>query len=366
VATRLVSLDALRGFTMFWILGGGAFYRVFHELPQNAFFSALANQLTHVTWEGVHFYDLIFPTFIFVSGVSLVLSLPAKIAGRGHASVSWTVIRRAVTLYLIGLWCYGGISHGIEGVRWVGVLQRIAFAYLGAALLFIWVKPKGLIAITIGILLGYWALLEWVPVPGFGAGDLAEKHNLTNYLDQMYLPGKRWDGDHDPEGILSNLPAIATCLLGVFAGLWLVRAETALRKAWGLIGGGTLLVGLGWCWGQYFPLIKKIWTSSYVLEAAGWSCLLLGLFYLVIDVAKIRRWALPFVWIGLNPITLYIIESLAHSSAMADRFVGGDIYHGLSDHLFPGAGALLLALVSSSISIGLAWFLHHRRIYLRV
>src|SRR5262249_53583900 len=148
---------------------------------------------------------------------------------------------------------------------------------------------------------------------------------LANYLDSEYLPLRKWDGDHDPEGLLSTLPAIATCLLGVFAGVFLQSVSFAnWQKVLGLAVAGLLMAGLGWLWDSEFPVIKKIWTSSYVLVAGGYSCLLLAAFYLVIDVWKWQMWARPFVWIGMNAITIYMLFHLVNFTQMAERLVGGE------------------------------------------
>src|SRR5262249_35156780 len=146
-------------------------------------------------------------------------------------------------------------------------------------------------------------LMTFVPVPGFGAGDFAEGRNLANWLDAHYLPGFKWDGDHDPEGLLSTLPAIATALLGIFTGEWLKRGPALVwKKAGGLILAGAALTALGWAWNAQFPVIKKLWTSSYVLVAGGYSLLLLAFFYTLADGLRWRRMFTPFIWIGMNPI----------------------------------------------------------------
>jgi predicted acyltransferase len=216
------------------------------------------------------------------------------------------------------------------------------------------------------LLLGYWALLAWVPIPGFGAGNFTEGHNLTNYLDKIYLGGRKYDGNHDPEGLLSSLPAIATCLFGVLAGVRLKHAKPGALRGLELIAGGAALIALGWVWGWEFPIIKKLWTSSYVLFAAGWSAVAFGLFYLVIDAAQVRKWAMPFVWIGMNPILLYLLDNLAPARGVATRLVGGDAAGDLNLLFMPGSGDFLVACVASGISIWVAWFLYHRRIFIRV
>ena len=180
--------------------------------------------------------------------------------------------------------------------------------------------------------MGYWLLMAFVPVPGVGRGSFAEGRNLANYVDQHYLGGYKWDGDHDPEGLLSTLPAIATCLLGVLAGVVLQgRDRGAVRTLLILFAGGAALAGLGYAWGftsspVRFPVIKKIWTSSYVLLTGGYASIILGLFYLVIDVWGLRFWAAPFVWIGTNAITIYMLVELGLTWQVATRLVGGGRY----------------------------------------
>ncbi len=298
---RLESLDALRGFDMLWIVGLGGIVHALRGLTGWSFLGQLADQLEHVGWEGFHFEDLIFPLFVFIVGVSLVFSLDKARARHGAAGALTRVFRRSVLLFLFGIFYYGGLSHRWPDIRLLGVLQRIALCYLGASLLYVAFGVRTLVGVTIGILLGYWALLALVPVPGSGAGNYAEGLNLANYVDKMWLPGARYDGDHDPEGLLSTLPAIATCLLGVLAGVFLKAKRPApWRKAAWLAGAGIAGVALGAWWGESFPVIKKIWTSSYVLVAGGFSALLLAAFYALIDVAGIRRWGRPFVWVGAN------------------------------------------------------------------
>jgi len=363
---RLISLDALRGFDMFWILGGGALARALHAFGDVPAITWLGDQMEHVPWEGFHFYDLIFPLFVFIAGASLVFSTTRHIASRGSVSAVRHIIVRGIVLFLLGVLYSGGIARGIDHVRWLGVLQRIAIAYVGAGLLFVWCKPRVLVAICIALLAGYWALLALVPIPEFGAANYTEGHNLTNYLDRLYLPGRKYDGDHDPEGLLSNLPAIASCLLGVFAGIWLRGAAAPWRKALGLMVAGAILLGLGWFWGGSFPIVKKLWTSSFVLVAGGWSAILLGLFYSIIEIGKLRKPFAPFVWIGMNPITLYLLANVINFSQVAERFAGGDLKKYLNAAVHPGAGDLLTALIACAFPVLIAWFLFRRKVFVRV
>jgi predicted acyltransferase len=265
-------------------------------------------------------------------------------------------------LFFLGIILYGGISGGLEKVRLLGVLQRIALAALCAGTIYCFTSWRGQLAWLVGLLLAYWALLTFVPVPGFGAGHFAERENLTNYLDSIWLPFRKWDGDHDPEGLLSTIPAIATCLLGVLTGVFLQRHDLSPRQktAW-LFAVGIGLVAAGWLWGWQFPVIKKIWTSSYVLVAGGYSCLLLGAFYGIIEVAGWRRWAAPFIWIGMNAITLYALVHFVPYEKLASAFVGGP-----KMHFFGAYQDFMIAIVVVGLNLALARFLFVRKIFLRV
>src|SRR5665647_1661940 len=226
-ARRIASVDALRGFNIFWILGGdGAIWSLDQMSTVKGPLASgighfLGSQLTHVAWEGFRFYDFIFPLFIFITGISIVLSLPRLVEREGLGKAHIRVLRRALLLYGLGLIAYGGISQHWADIRYVGVLQRIALCYLFASLLFLNLNLRGLMVAFASLLLGYWALMTFVPVPGIGAGSFGPDANLANWLDAHYLPGRLWDRTRDPEGMLSTLPAIGSCLLGVFAGLLL-------------------------------------------------------------------------------------------------------------------------------------------------
>lgn len=314
---RVVSVDALRGFNIFWILGAdGVIWSLDQMLRDKgpvlgAIGSFLGTQMTHVEWEGFRFYDFIFPLFIFVSGVAIALSLPRLVEREGKAEAHVRVLRRALLLYGLGLIYYGGICHHWTDIRFLGVLQRISLCYLFASLLFLNFHVRGVVVALVALLVGYWALMTFVPVPGIGAGSLAPYANLANWIDTHYLPGRLWDVTRDPEGLLSTLPAIGTSLLGVLAGRLLVDGRLqAQKKSLAMVVGGILLVAAGYLWGLQFPVIKVIWTSSFVLVAGGYSLMLLGASHQIIDVWGFKRWATPFVWIGANAITLYFISLL--------------------------------------------------------
>jgi len=384
--TRILSLDALRGFDMLWIMGadaiGGALLAVGEstgasEASPGTQFSGfrslivklchfLGEQLEHVPWEGFLFYDLIFPMFLFIIGTSLVFSLDKIRAERGFDAAFVRVIKRTILLYALGIFYYGGWGGGLDQIRLLGVLQRLAICYGISATLYLWCRPTTWYAVCLVILLGYWALLALAPVPGVGPASYDEGINFTNWFDSRFLPFRKWDGEYDPEGILSTFPAIVSCLLGVFAGCYLRDTKSSPnRQAATLVCAGLALVAVGYVWGLAFPVIKKLWTSSYVLIAGGWSAVLLGTFYYLIDVRGWSRGFAMFVWIGLNPIALYMLGNLVDFNHFARRFVGGGI-EGSLDGWLPGFGGLLVAIMGIGWGVVAAWWLHKRRIYFRL
>ena len=374
ISQRLASLDALRGFDMMFIMGGDSIgHALAHwKAAESGPLHALATQLNHVAWEGFRFYDLIFPLFVFMAGISLVFSLAKVQATSGRAAAAKRVIVRGVLLYVIGIFYYGGWGNdidgrqGVDGIRLFGVLQRIAIAYLGAGLLYLYLKPRALVVAVVGLLGGYWALLSFVPMPGLESVSFEEGKNIVNWVDSEYVPFFKWDGSHDPEGLLSNIPAIGTCLLGVFVGMFLRDSRTTgQQKVLWLAGAGVLAIVLGHLWGMQFPVIKKLWTSSYVLVAAGWSAVLMALFYWVIDVKGHSRWAQPFIWIGLNPITIYLLGNIMSFDDLVTRVLGGPV-KAFADGLSHGLGDVIIALGGIGLAVFVCWWLHRRKIYLRV
>jgi predicted acyltransferase len=414
-----MSVDALRGFDMFWIIGADTLVYALNRMSQTRPTTFLADQLEHAEWQGFHFYDLIFPLFIFIVGVSLVFSLTRTIQEAGRAEALKRVFRRSVLLFVVGIFYSGGLTNPWPDIRLMGVLNRIALAYFFAGLLFCFFKPRALVAICVGILAGYWALMTFTPIRDIQltksnlaqlaqqAGDTktaalfseernpsavkdspawesAEKMfyattnrvtgkfdkglNLANHVDFEYLPGRKYDTFFDPEGYLSTIPAVATCLFGVFAG-FLLRNQSLQGKqkvVW-LISFGVAGVALGWMWGAQFPVIKKIWTSSYVLVAGGYSAILLGFFYLIVDVWQTRAWCQPFVWMGMNSITIYLASNIVGGfRRLAARFVGGDVRIFLDDHVAKGFGEMVISIVGLLLAFWLVHFLYKRKIFLRL
>ncbi|MBX7257887.1 MAG: DUF5009 domain-containing protein [Candidatus Hydrogenedentes bacterium] len=369
---RMVSVDALRGFDMFWIIGAEGLVEGLNKISgDNVILKFLATQLRHVAWEGFHFEDLIFPLFVFLVGVSIVFSMGRIVEREGKVNAHKRIVRRGIKLYLLNLFYYGGFARYYDpGIRFVGVLQRLALSYVVGAILYCNLRLRGLIITFFVILIGYWAALTFihVQVPGHAVDPstpyaaFAPGNNLTNYIDYRFLPGRRWDGDWDPEGMLSAIPAVASCLLGIFAGMLLKSKEiTPHRKVAYLLGSGAVMVLLGYLWGFQFPIIKKLWTSSFVLMAGGYSAILLGLFYYVVDVLGYKKWATPFIWIGSNALTVYMACNLIDFDDIASRLVGGPIQARLGAY-----GDLLLAVVALSLAVGLTRWLYNRRIFIKV
>lgn len=321
---RVLSIDALRGFDMFWIIGADELAKNILKKGDWPFSPTLVGQFTHADWEGFRFYDLIFPLFLFLVGCVLPYSLDKY---RGQASqVYGRIFRRTLLLIVLGLIYSGMLKFDFANLRYAGVLQRIALCYCFASLLYLHLSWKGRIAAFVGILLGYWAILSWIPVPGGVAGDLTKEGNLSGYLDRTLLPGKilaLYYGHGDNEGILSTLPAIGTALLGVFAGEWLRSRYSPYAKAGGLAIAGVACVLLGTLWGLWFPVIKNLWTSSFVLVAGGWSLLLLSLFYFVIDVQGWKKWAFFWTVLGMNAITIYMVKNIVDFSKISKYFLTG-------------------------------------------
>ncbi len=356
---RLRSLDALRGFDMFWIAGGGAMLSAWAASNDWRWLDWAHTQTEHVEWHGFSFWDLIFPLFLFIAGVSLPLSFDKRRAqGAGDGELARHSVRRGLTLVLLGLVYNGALKFEFESLRYCSVLGRIGLAWMFAALIALRTTWRGQLAWASALLLGYWAALSWIPVPGFGASNLAPGATLTDWIDRSLVPGKLYKDVRDPEGLFATIPAIATALFGALAGRFLASGRSPASKAAQLALAGAALIALGAAWGLVFPLNKNLWTSSFSVWCAGWSALLLAVFYLVFDVAGWRRGALFFEVIGANAILIYVLQSFVDFDALARV-------------LLERRGALKLhaALVAGG-GLALKWLLlyalYRRRWFLRV
>ena len=304
---RLASLDAFRGLAiagMILVNNPGSWANVYPPLR-------------HAVWHGATPTDLVFPFFLFGIGVAMSFSFAARTARGDSTGVLWGhVAKRALILYGLGLFMAAYPRFDFATVRLVGVLARIAMVYLVAGTLVLFLSRRAVFAAMLAFLAAYWALLAWVPVPGFGPGDLSPEGNLGAYLDRIILGVHMWSGGggiYDPEGLLSTLPAVSSTLAGLFAGDYLRTlaagqghggANPGARAALRLILLGACLVVAGHAWDLVLPINKPIWTSSYVAYTTGWALLTLGALYWVIDVRGRRAWAQPLVVYGVNAITV--------------------------------------------------------------
>ncbi len=363
VNDRILSVDVLRGFDMFWLAGGTGLALGIVGLCGESVKSVLLPQLDHAKWIGFTFYDFIFPLFVFVVGMSVVFSLGKLLERKGQLAAYKRIVRRAVLMYVLGLIYYGGMGSGWSDIRLMGVLQRLAICYLITGLLFCHLGTRSLVGICAGILVVYWFLLCFVPLPGHNAVSWESNETWTAYVDAHFLPGRKHDGDWDANGILGTISAVSSCLMGVFsAKLLIAKSLSPMKKAAYLVGGGAILTVLGLLLGLQTPIIKMIWTPSYVLLAGGLSVFLLGLFHLIVDVWKIRWWTPPFIWIGANALTIYLARNFMDFNALADRFVGG----GLASITGPEVGYLLRVVLSLAFSLAFVRYLYRKGIFLRV
>jgi len=376
-ADRLLSIDALRGFDFFWILGTSELFIALLTIKKTNLSLRLAAEFDHSGWHGFTFYDLIFPLFLFIVGLVIPFSLEKyrKINNRGYEdnnkgiisfrSAYKRIIIRTVILLLLGLIVNGFLDFNFESMRWPGVLQRIAVCYFFAAIITLHTPSRFrplVTGILVGVtLIGYWAVMKFVSVPGGTAGDLSQQGNLAGYIDRLIIPGRFCCYQFgDNEGLLSTIPALGTTFIGVLTGLLLGTKKSHIFKIkWMFIGGITSIV-LGVAWSFDFPRNKILWTSSFVLFAAGWSLLLLGLFYWLIDYKGYKKWAFPFIVVGMNAITIYVVQMLFDFAIIVDILFRGFIkYSGVFGEAF-----FFICLVA--VKWFFLYFLYKKKIFLKV
>jgi predicted acyltransferase len=361
---RLYSLDALRGFDMFWIMGAEEIFHALYNATGSSFWGAISNQFTHPDWNGFHFYDLIFPLFLFIAGVATPYSVGRELEkGKTKNEVLLRVIKRGLLLVLLGIIYNNGLQlRPLADIRYGSVLGRIGLAYMFANIIYIYAKETAQIVWFAGILIGYWLLLKFNSAPGYSRGDLTMQGNFASYLDRSILPGKLYLGIHDPEGVVSTLPAIATGLLGILAGRFIKNGTvTGNRKAFRLAMTGAIFIVLAQIWNLDFPINKNLWTSSFVLQVGGISLLLLALFYYIIDVLGYVKWAFFFRIIGMNSILIY----------MSGRFIDWEyttngFFKWLGQLIGNPFNAVVLAMCYVAIKWAFLYFMYRKKVFLRV
>lgn len=361
---RLLSIDALRGTDMFFIVGGETLILALAGLfPESGTMKALAAQMIHVDWHGFHFMDLIFPLFLFISGVTYPFSLSSQQKkGMTRWQVTLRCIRRGLILVMLGL-VYGGILSCTDfaNFRYASVLGRIGLAWMFASLFNLWFSRKVCWTIIPAFLLGYWALLVAFPVPGMD--PFSQDGSLVGRIDRVLLPGRLYLGNHDPEGWLGLIPSIVTAMLGIEAGRILKdRTKTEMHKVALLSVAGILFIVIGVVWDLAMPINKNLWTSSFVMLTAGISSCLLAMFYLVIDVWGYRRWAFFPAVIGMNSITIYIAHEAIDFGHIADF-----LFTGFIDNLFPEPVRPLIFTICCIVCWWtFLYFLYRQKIFLKV
>jgi predicted acyltransferase len=364
VNNRLACLDVLRGFDMFWIIGGVSLAGSLISYLGWPCLEPLTKHLEHTEWIGFTAYDLIFPLFIFISGVAMPFSFDRYLASQQKRNLYFKVIRRAVLLILLGLF-YNGITTDLDfaNARYTSVLGHIGFAYFWASIIVINFRPLYQAICAVGILVLYFLLMKLIPVPGYGAGVLTPDGNFASFIDRLIVPGQLHWGSGDPEGILMTLPTSVLAIAGALAGNLLKNQKiNAYRKCFVISVAGIACLCAGLYWGMYFPIIKKLWTSSFILYTAGWSLLLLAVFYLVVDVWSIKKVFFPFMLIGLNPITIYIgARGIIDFKYMTD-FIFGGVMRIAGTDLAP----VVLCLFILIFEITFLYILYRKKIFIKV
>ncbi|MBD2598375.1 DUF1624 domain-containing protein [Nostoc spongiaeforme FACHB-130] len=357
-STRLVSLDVFRGIaiaSMILVNNPGNWDYVYPPLD-------------HAKWHGCTPTDLVFPFFLFIVGVAMPFSF-AKYTpeNRPTATVYQRIFRRGLILFALGLflalvsltldWLVKGITPDFSTLRIMGVLQRISLAYVLASLVVLNLSRRWLWILAAVILIGYWLAMQFIPVPGFGAGNLTPEGNFSGYIDRIIL-GKHIyrGGSFDPEGLFSTLPSVVTVFLGYFTGDWLRTQPIKSRTSVNLVIFGLIALVIGLLWGFLFPINKQLWTSSYVVFTAGWALLTLALCYELIEVRNLRNWGLPLEVMGLNAIFLFVASGILTRILLKTNIDSSTTYNWIYDNLFrPWAGTFNGSLAFAIVMVLLWW-----------
>jgi len=379
----MVSLDVFRGATiaaMILVNDPGSWGHIYPPLE-------------HAEWNGWTPTDLIFPFFLFIVGVSMTLSFASRIArGITRRALAIHVVRRAALIFAIGLFLNGFPSFDFSSIRIMGVLQRIALCYFVAGLLYLMtfkqdlsadghaqVRPntRSMLTVAIALLVGYWALMTFVPVPGYGAGHLGKEDNLGAYIDRSLMSGHLWSESvtWDPEGFLSTLPAIASLLTGILAGEWLRSNRSAGRKTLGLAAAGLVLLIVGRMLHPYFLINKNLWTSTFALFTGGFAILMLAACYWIVDVREWRAWTRPFLVFGMNAILAYALAALVSEISTDFEFTGSHgretTLHGwlyqrfFVPHASPVNASLAYAIFFVIVIFVILWPFYRWKVFLR-
>ncbi len=366
---RLTSLDAFRGLTLALM--------ILVNSPGDA--GTVYSHLSHVVWNGWTFADTVFPSFLFIVGVSLVFSI-AKQVEKGIPNSAFIVrlLRRTIILFALGLFMNVFPTFNLSAIRIPGVLQRIALCYFFASLIVLRAGLRGRILWLIGLLASYWLMMRFIPVPEIGAGVLEPGKNFAAWVDSLFLSGHLWsyyDGQWDPEGIVSTIPAIATTLFGVLTGQWLRSSSPERRKVAAMVCAGLVLLAAGYILDRWLPINKSIWTSTFSIFMAGVALVCLAFFHWSIDVANFSLWAKPFIILGLNPITVYVLSEVFDTTlrtlnmpmALAQEIdCQSYLFNSFCTPIAESATAsLLYALLTLLFMYLIAWIMWRKRLFIR-
>ncbi|MDH5609226.1 MAG: DUF5009 domain-containing protein [Cyclobacteriaceae bacterium] len=362
---RLYSLDALRGFDMFWIMGAEAIFHRMADATGTPFWESLSHQFDHPAWNGFTAYDLIFPLFLFLAGVATPYSIGRELEkGKSRKELLVRVIKRGFLLVLLGVLYNNGLEiRPLAELRVASVLGRIGLAYMFANIIYLYTREMGQMIWFFGLLIGYWLLLMFTSAPGYPMGDLSMEGNFASYLDTFLVPGRLlYPGVHDPEGLVSALPAIATGLLGIWAGNLLRHSPvTDLQKVMRMVLTGIGFLVVAQIWNLVFPINKNLWSSSFVLQCGGFSLLLLSLFYYVIDIRGYQKGFFFFKVIGMNSILIYLSGGFINWTYSAQAFFG---WMGqLAGEPF---GAVIMVFAYLAVQWAFLYFMYRKNVFLRV
>lgn len=364
---RILSLDVFRGLTIVLMI------------LVNSQSSASYPILLHADWNGFTLADLVFPSFLFIVGLTSVISLRKHLTTEKRSAVYLSIIKRSIILFLLGLFLnIFPWKTDLFNLRIYGVLQRIALCYFVCALIYLNTTIKTQVVLFIFILIGYWLLLTQVPVPGFGAGQLTPEGTWVSYFDQILFSSSRlYEKTYDPEGFLSTFPAIATTLFGVIIGpIVLNNKNTQEKKCLIMILIGILALIGGGLWGLYFPINKDLWTSSYVLWSGGISLLLFSLCYAMIDLWNYQKWSFPFKVFGMNALFIFVVHVLLlkiqffiEISAREGTIIklkNAILNSVFTPYFYPANALLFYSLSFLIVNYLIALFLYKRRIFIRL
>lgn len=364
---RIASIDALRGFDMFWIMGSSELAIAVLALCKSDWALRFAAQFRHSNWNGFTFYDLIFPLFLFIVGLTVPFSINKYRKGNkiNFKSAYVRIATRTLVLFFLGLCINGLLDFNFAAMRWPGVLQRIAICYFICAVIVLHIKPKfqpSIIGIIIAMILaGYWLAMRFIPVPGVTFTEyLSREGNLAGYIDRLLVPGQLYYKFGDNEGLLSTIPALATTLSGTLIG-WMLKSEKPhiFKLKWMIIS-AIAAVLIGFLWNFSFPINKILWTSSFVLVSSGCSLFLFSLFYWLIDYKGYKKWAFPFIVIGMNAITIYVVQGLFDFGIIVNILIHGFVgYMGPMQNLFYLTCLVLLKWF-------FLFFLYKKKVFLKV